>query len=47
MRATDGKETVVLVYEPGVVSHICLHKVLETKAMDFDNKTFDMAVDGG
>ncbi|CAD8046803.1 unnamed protein product [Paramecium sonneborni] len=47
VRATDGKETVVLIYEPGVVSHICLHKVLETKAMDFDGKTFDMAVDGG
>ncbi|CAD8054081.1 unnamed protein product [Paramecium sonneborni] len=47
VRATDGKETVVLIYEPGVVSHICLHKVIETKAMDIDGKTFDMAVDGG
>ncbi|CAD8127035.1 unnamed protein product [Paramecium sonneborni] len=46
VRAKDDKQTVILVYEPGVVSHICLHKVLETKALDLDGQTFDMAVDG-
>ncbi|CAD8135600.1 unnamed protein product [Paramecium octaurelia] len=46
LRAKDQKQTVVLIYEPGVVSHICLHKVLETKALDLDGQTFDMAVDG-
>ncbi|CAD8043968.1 unnamed protein product [Paramecium primaurelia] len=46
LRASDSKQTVILIYEPGVVSHICLHKVLETKALDLDGKTFDMAVDG-
>jgi len=38
---------VILVYEPNVLSHISLHKVLETQELIKENSVFDMAVDGG
>ncbi|CAK68655.1 unnamed protein product (macronuclear) [Paramecium tetraurelia] len=46
VRAIDTKiqETVILVYEPNVLSHVSLHKVIKTGYKI--NDVFDMAVDG-
>ncbi|CAD8046373.1 unnamed protein product [Paramecium sonneborni] len=46
LRAKDDKQTVILVYEPGVVSHNCLQTVLECKSFIQDEQKFDMALDG-
>ncbi|CAD8123508.1 unnamed protein product [Paramecium sonneborni] len=46
VRAIDtvAQETVILVYEPNVLSHVSLHKVIQTGYKITD--VFDMAVDG-
>ncbi|CAD8204678.1 unnamed protein product [Paramecium pentaurelia] len=46
VRAIDTalQETVILVYEPNVLSHVSLHKVIQTGYKI--NDVFDMAVDG-
>ncbi|CAD8206153.1 unnamed protein product [Paramecium octaurelia] len=47
LRATDGLQTVILVYEPNVLVHNSLKKVIETKGLVKDGLSFDFAVDGG
>ncbi|CAK57135.1 unnamed protein product (macronuclear) [Paramecium tetraurelia] len=47
LRATDGLQTVILVYEPNVLVHSSLNKVIETKRLVKDGLNFDFAVDGG
>lgn len=48
VRALDTKtnKTVILVYEPNVLNHITLHKVLDTMELIDEKAVFDMAVDG-
>ncbi|CAD8206248.1 unnamed protein product [Paramecium pentaurelia] len=47
VRASDGLQTVILVYQPNVLSHISLYKVLDTEGLVKDGLKFNMAVDGG